>query len=645
MAAGRFGQASQSTEGVQFLCAKYSTLVTRLKEELLARQRAEADVQRLEQQLKEESLARENERAVWGVERRTLHDEIQRATYNAAALQFTESAELHRTTATSEQLSARCEHLHQACSEQAHRALHLWGRANEGSNIQLRQGEELTRLHCEHSELLAEHREANRELAVFRDHAVRWRRTATELEGRVEALSGGCEDAEGRIRGLQEELRKALRSASAARHQEAATAQCAGRGARALRSRDARLAAVRLEGQRHARRATSAERRLVIVEKCEVSRERAALESKELRARLETEEFSCKAARLQVAQAEAAEARAATAAGEARSAVRATEAIYAASHQRTLELQGELAGSRVRLDQLDGERRSHSVAMEELRQELHGAHGESEARRRSRDRLFQELTEARRRIDRGVPQVADYRRRLTSTEDALSRAQAEVTEERRARERCHLEAVRTAEKLRLLRSQGDQLRERIRSLEASELRYLSRYREEPPTFLPEASWEMSEPVREPPELPEMITSHDRHGADGACPEGCDRAFANDEVEALRKFVALEDDKLALLDSAGVVARASGTTPVAVIGASQRLPEDTGAPVAAAPTAAVRLSAEERPRSMVPSQARLAAGGNGSGEVRLADGVSGSEDALAALLANEPRALRLPDPLR
>jgi hypothetical protein len=143
----------------------------------------------------------------------------------------------------------------------------------------------------------------------------------------------------------------------------------------------------------------------------------------------------------------------------------------------------------------------------------------------------------------------------------------------------------------------------------------------------------------------MMTSHDRHCADAACPEGCGCACANDEVEAIREFVALEDDKLALLESAGDVARTSGNTPVAVIGASQHLPEDMGASVAAAPMAAVRLSGEERPRPMVPSQARLAAGRNGSGEVRLADGVSGSREALTAMLATEPRALRLPDPLR
>jgi len=327
--------------------------------------------------------------------------------------------------------------------------------------------------------------------------------------------------------------------------------------------------------------------------------------------------------------------RAAASTGEARSAVRATEAIYAASHQRTLELQGELVSSRVRLEQLDGERRSHGVAIEELRQELHGAHSESEATRRSRDKLSQELTEARRRIDRGVPQVADFRRRLINTEDSLARAQAEVTEERRARERCHLEAVRTAEKLRLVRSQGDQLRERIRSLEASELRYLSRFREDPSTFLPEDSWELSEPVKESRELPE-ITAFDRHCADGV---------ASDEVEALRNFVALEDERLALLESEGDLMRASGNVPVSTSGASQRLLEDAEAPIAAAPTAAVRLSGEEQPRPLVPLQVRLGAGGNCSVDARLADGVSGSGEALAALLAAEPRALRLPDPPR
>jgi len=633
MAAGRFGQTSQSNDGVQFLCAKYSTLVTRLKEELLARQRAEADVKRLEQRLKEESLTCEKERAVREVERRTLHDEILGLQHDVAALQLTESTELHRTTATSEQLSARCEHLHQACTEQSHRALQLWGRANEGSCIQLRQGEELTRLRREHSDLLAEHQEANRELLVSRDHVARWRRTATELEGRVEALSCGRDDAEGRIRGLQGELRKALRAASAARHQEATTANCAGRGARALRSRDARLAAVRLEGQRHARRATSAERRLVFVENCEVANEKAAFENKELYRRLETEARSCEAARLQAVRAEAAEVRAAAAAGEARSAARATEAIYAASHQRTLELQGELVGSRARLDQLDGERRDHSLAIEELRQELHGVHSESEATRRSRDKLFQELTEARRRIDRGVPQVADYRRRLSSTEDALVRAQAEVTEERRARERCHLEAVRTAEKLRMVRSQGDQLRQRIRSLEASELRYLSRYREGPVTSLAEPSWELSEPFKESRELPETTALDSRHCADELCLEDCGCVCANTEVEALRNFVALEDERLALLESGGDLVRASGDTPGATNRASQHVPEDIRAPIAAANTGTVRLSGEERPRPMVPLQAQLAAAGRDSGE------------ALTVLLAAEPRTLRLPDPPR
>merc|ERR1719330_211173 len=174
-----------------------------------------------------------------------------------------------RTATASRQLNERCERLQEACVEEAHKSMHVLDQAAAGSETLLRQGEALTQLRQEHTELQAQQSYSQEELSACREYLARWRHRATELEGKVDAAVHGREEAEGRARLLQEEMRQALRSASAARAREASAAMCAGRGERELRAREARLVTVRREGQRNARRATSAERRLAAVGGCE----------------------------------------------------------------------------------------------------------------------------------------------------------------------------------------------------------------------------------------------------------------------------------------------------------------------------------------------------------------------------------------
>ena len=69
-------------------------------------------------------------------------------------------------------------------------------------------------------------------------------------------------------------------------------------------------------------------------------------------------------------------------------------------------------------------------------------------------------------------------------------------QERQARERCHLEALKSTEKLRLARAQGAVLKERLRRFEEAQLRYPSRCR--PPERL--SSEEQSEPEAEAVDL-------------------------------------------------------------------------------------------------------------------------------------------------
>jgi len=634
---------SSGQEGLHYLCSKYSSLITRLRQEVLARQKAEAEARLLERRLRESRCAAENEaqaavgleRVHWEAERRLLHNEVaalRASQRDACDLRGTEAEELRRSTATSARLSERCDRLHEAVSEEAQKTLQVLDQATAGGEVLIRQGEELTRLRREHAELLSQHHDVYDELTSCRENLARWRRTGSDLEGKLEAAMSARDEAEGRARQLQEEMRQALRSASTARQREVAATSCAGRGVRELRSREARLAAVRREGQRCAQRATSAERRLRMVESYEVAAERLGLEGRELRARLDAEARACEGARVELARVEASEARAAAGAGEAQSELRAKEALAAASRQRVAELEGELARARARLEQVETDRTSCGGTIDGLRDELRTAREEREEARRERDRTAQELAESRRRLDRGTPQLAECRRKLGSAEEAATRAGAEVAEERRARQRCHAEAVRVGEKLRASRSHCSQLRERVRSFEELELRYPSRFRADTLGDCAELDLvdELDAGLAAAP--PRWALPHEKlpsktplsGGSVGLC-----GAAAVGTVGSVREFVALEEERLgsSILAAGGRVG-------------------DSGM--------------WEEPRTTTPAQQCLdfprhgggcesTSPGGGGRPVPLVPGIAlagaAADVELAALLAAEPRVLKLPESLQ
>lgn len=612
--------AEPGQEGLQYLCTKYSSLITRLREEVVGRQQAQGEARLYERRLREEASMREAERRQWEEERGSLRDEIRALRILQREVDDTRSTEvlqLRQSNATSRKLSARCDHLHEACAEEVQRTQEVMDKAAAGSQVLLRQGEELTKLRREHADCLVHNRSTTDELATCREHLSRWRHAAGDLESRLEVAMGAREEAESRSRHLQEEMRLALRSASAARAREAATAHCAGRGHRELQSREARLSVVRKEGQRFAQRASSAERRLRVAEGYEVAAERLSSENRELHLRLEAESRLLESTRLDMARSEAAEARAAAGAGEYQSELRAKEVIAASARQRVAELEGELIHARAKLDRLEGERSSCNVTMEGLRNELKLLGDDREEMRKARDTAKSELSESRRRVDRGTPQLAECKRKLQHAEEGLSKASSEVADERRARERCHAEAIRASEKLRVARQQIGHLKERVRMLEELELRYPSRLRNfeaDPPTSTApgkpahtSGAWSMPRPMEaalpltpSPPSSPRCFSHRSgcvRHdplaspclGASATCPA---------DMDVVKDFVAREERRLP------VWSHVDGATG-------------------------------EEPRAALRTQ---------SGVCHRAANF-GVDDEMAALLAAEPRVLKLPEPLQ
>lgn len=640
-------------EGLQYLCSKYSSLITRLREEVLARQQAEGETRLCERRLREESSLREAERRQWEEERRRLHDEI----HSLQTLQRTseetrqaEAIQLRRSAATSKHLSMRCDQLHEACADEAQKALQVLDQATAGSEALARQGEELTKLRREHADMLLQKQDASEELATCREHLLRWRRTAGELESKLESVTHARDESEARSRHLQEELRQALRVASTAKAREAATANNAGRGQRELRSREARLSAVRKEGQRYAQRASTAERRLRAAEQYEATAEQLSLENRELRLRLDAETRARETAHVEMARIEAGEARAAAGLGEIQSELRSKETLVASSRQRIAELEGELSHARARLELLEGERLSSNGTVEGLRSELKISREEREEMIREKEKVATELKEFRRRVDRGTPQLAECKRRLQQSEEALSKATSEATEERRARERCHSEAIRSGEKLRIARAQCSQLRDRVRALEETELRYPSRqlpaevdhcfkYPDSTSavgcrnTSLPFET--MALPLTpSPPPSPSRPSSalrttspanYERSSSRGRG-AGLETA-AEADMEAMRDFVAKEEQRLQ--------------------SQSRRVGTERGV---------VGESMFEEPRPAITAQTETPSRRNGGAlpnecnkEVLSspsANACHGSYDrGIAALLAAEPRVLKLPEPVR
>jgi len=129
---------------------------------------------------------------------------------------------------------------------------------------------------------------------------------------------------------------------------------------------------------------------------------------------------------------------------------------------------------RSRVERLDGERGHYASVTDNLRSELKASFEERDTARSECSQLTAEQGEYKRRVDRGGPQLSECRRRLCSAEDTLARAQAEAAEERRARERCHNEVIRINDKWRTTKAQCSQLRCRVLALEEAELRYPSR---------------------------------------------------------------------------------------------------------------------------------------------------------------------------
>jgi len=548
----------EGEEGLQLLCTKYSSLISRLREEVLARQKAESDLRLLQRRLRDEVSLRESEERKWKEHKRTLqqrenepmqvshprevwqppenelatspalpngararslsveavgHPHMQRrreatewtappaaraspscCPYGGAATVQGPAGEAGHSVVPQlvrEPVATMAMPCSQSAGEQPLRNQGCQLREQSRSTVAgvrhespspspwVKQGEELSRLRQEHTDLGERHREVCDELGARREHLAKMRKANTELEHKLDAAQRELQEATTRVRRLEEDNRLAMRSASAARAREASATSVAGRSERELKSREVRLDSVRKEGKRLAQRAASAERQLAKVEGYEVTAQALSQANHELSMRLQAEVYARDAARTEATRAEASEAQAKETIAEVRAELQARDAWARERHELASHLENKFAmlqGEMTRRDEVRDDERSQSLSIQEkLRMELQTIREECEDLRQERDKIAGDSTEKARRLDKGSVHFAECKRRLASSEEALSHVHAELAEERKGREKCHLEAMRATERLRHARSQCSHLRERIRAYEAADLRYPSRY--------------------------------------------------------------------------------------------------------------------------------------------------------------------------
>lgn len=574
--------SSAGQEGLQYLCSKYSSLITRLREEVLARQQAEAEARLLESRLREESEAWQQEKSGMIRELQQLREEIAglQSQLLAKRLQKADSSSAGReaTTAPGDAADSTWKHY----------------------QVQAQQHHQLMSLLAEHSQLQAEQQDTQAELTACQEHLTRWRRKASELESQAAMAESGRDEAERRARCVQEEMRQALRSAASAKGRQKEAERVARQEELQMRDLDERLKALRHDSRVNARRAGSAERRLASAEAAEVAAGHLESDVADLRRRLRCAEDQANELRASNLRVEQAEARSAQRAGEVKGELRAAEALNQTNSVHLKDLEVQLMTTREALAEAEADRATKSSWSKRLGHELADARAKQQEAWQVQEQQAHELREARRRLDQLVGggtsmpggQLAQCKRRLLDLEQACSRKEAEVAEERRARERCHTEAVRASEKLRAARAQGAQLKERLRTLEEAELRYPSRFppqRAKPQTSSRRPSRSFSVPAPEGrlrdgrPGRPDSHTSHATHAwmqATLQTPEPlepCQTSSTSDDVQVMKDFVKNEEARLRALSHGG----------------ARPLDPDPGS---------YRLSWEEQPRAALPFKA-------------------------------------------
>eukprot|EP00439_Symbiodinium_sp_Y106_P020829 s3836_g2.t1 len=584
--------SSAGQEGLQYLCSKYSSLITRLREEVLARQQAEAEARLLESRLREEAEA-------WQQEKGGMIRELQQLREEIAGLQ---SQLLAKRLQKADSNAGRD-------APAADSADSTW----KQYQVQAQQHHQMMSLLAEHSQLQAEQQDTQAELTACQEHLTRWRRKASELESQAALAESGRDEAE----------RRALRSAASAKGRQKEAERVARQDELQMRDLDERLKALRHDSRVNARRAGSAERRLASAEAAEVAAGHLESEVADLRRRLRCAEeqandlrasnlsLGCLAS-ARILRVEQAEARSAQRAGEVKGELRAAEALNQTNSVHLKDLEVQLMTTREALAEAEADRATKSSWSKRLGHELTDARAKQQEAWQVQEQQAHELREARRRLDQLVGggtsmpggQLAQCKRRLLDLEQACSRKEAEVAEERqtgcsaierRARERCHTEAVRASEKLRAARAQGAQLKERLRTLEEAELRYPSRFppqRAKPQTSSRRPSRSFSVPAPEGrlrdgrPGRPDSRASHVAHAwMQGTLQtpeplEPSQSSSTNDDVQVMKDFVKSEEARLRALS------------------AHRERPLDSD-PIG---PGSYRLSWEEQPRAALPLKA-------------------------------------------
>eukprot|EP00913_Durusdinium_trenchii_P003935 g3644.t1 len=252
--------------------------------------------------------------------------------------------------------------------------------------------------------------------------------------------------------------------------------------------------ALRYDSRLNARRASGAVGRLAAAEAMEQRTGRLEHEVADLQQQLRLALDQGAELRVKHQRSEEAEQHAVLRAGEVLGELKASEAMSSGQQARLKDLEVQLLSARDSLAQAEHDRANHSSWTQRLGHELADARANEQEARLREAQQGQELRDAQRRLEQLVGgastpgELARCQKRLAELEQVCSRQEAELAEERvdrqagwkfceerRARERCHLEAVKSGEKLRLARAQGAQMKERVKSLEEAELRYPSRF--------------------------------------------------------------------------------------------------------------------------------------------------------------------------
>lgn len=477
-------------DGLQFLTEKYSELITRVKSEAFVKNRCEALVTGLRLRVKQEEDSWASAQARWDAERANLQQSVallrQRCRCSEEADEAG-SAELIELRSCAEQAERECQQLDESSAHEGAKAQRLKSHVITEDEQHEQLQRRLVSLRSECEAALSWNARASEELSVCRAQGDKLRNSVMKAERLLNDRTTERERVDSHVRDLKDELRQALRTTARAKSRIQDDQHHCERVEEEVRSKAARLGALRNERQRLEGKAETINRQCEALQSIRDHIQPLERENNHLRGLLDAEVKGKILASQSVKNSQAAQKQ-----EEAKLSIVKDELFKAEERDNKLEeeiqsVNQERDMRRSELREIEVDRATGNSLLSELRTQLSVAKENEQRAEAKHNILREECRHDEQQLSNVTSRLREARRRVRGIEASVATVRQEAAQERRAADQCHRAAAQGRERLRNSALKNDRLQRRAHDLAESTQRIQRVYSATPAKRLPATS--------------------------------------------------------------------------------------------------------------------------------------------------------------